>query len=50
MWNEGYYRGYFELQISADAITANYFGMHNRGACRSTTYDGFTAESLTRDT
>lgn len=26
-WNEGYYRGYFELQISKSAINASYFGM-----------------------
>ena len=26
MWNEGYYRGYFEMKVSADAITAYYFG------------------------
>jgi alkaline phosphatase D len=25
-WQEGYYRGYFELQISPEQITANYFG------------------------
>ena len=25
-WNEGYYRGYFELQISAEKIDASYFG------------------------
>ncbi|KAL9615912.1 MAG: hypothetical protein Q9160_009160 [Pyrenula sp. 1 TL-2023] len=25
MWNEGYYRGYFELHISPESITANYF-------------------------
>jgi len=26
-WSEGYYRGYYELQISPSEITANYFGM-----------------------
>ena len=25
-WTEGYYRGYYELQISPSEITANYFG------------------------
>ncbi|KAK3059839.1 hypothetical protein LTS18_009942 [Coniosporium uncinatum] len=25
-WNEGYYRGYFELQISYDSVQASYFG------------------------
>ncbi|KAL1610107.1 hypothetical protein SLS60_001772 [Paraconiothyrium brasiliense] len=25
-WTEGYYRGYYELQISSSEITANYFG------------------------
>ncbi|KIX08823.1 uncharacterized protein Z518_03480 [Rhinocladiella mackenziei CBS 650.93] len=25
-WNEGYYRGYFELQVSAEKIDARYFG------------------------
>lgn len=25
-WSEGYYRGYTELQISADSINASYFG------------------------
>ncbi len=25
-WSEGYYRGYFELQISREKIDANYFG------------------------
>lgn len=25
-WSEGYYRGYFELQISAEKIDASYFG------------------------
>ena len=26
-WNEGYYRGYFELQISPERVDASYFGM-----------------------
>ena len=26
-WNEGYYRGYFELQVGYDAVHASYFGM-----------------------
>ena len=26
-WQEGYYRGYFELQISKDFVNASYFGM-----------------------
>ena len=26
-WNELYYRGYFELQISVDSVNASYFGM-----------------------
>ncbi|KAJ4299059.1 hypothetical protein N0V90_004303 [Kalmusia sp. IMI 367209] len=25
-WSEGYYRGYYELQVSPTEITANYFG------------------------
>lgn len=25
-WSEGYYRGYFELQVSAKKIDASYFG------------------------
>ncbi|OBW64714.1 MAG: Alcohol oxidase [Aureobasidium pullulans] len=26
-WNEGYYRGYYELQIGYDAVHASYYGM-----------------------
>ncbi|CAD0089661.1 unnamed protein product [Aureobasidium vineae] len=26
-WNEGYYRGYFELQVGYDAVHASYYGM-----------------------
>lgn len=25
-WNEGYYRGYFELQVGYDAVNASYYG------------------------
>lgn len=27
-WNEGYYRGYFELQISHEKVDAMYYGKH----------------------
>ena len=26
-WNEGYYRGYFELQISHESVVANFYGV-----------------------
>lgn len=26
-WNEGYYRGYFELQVGYDSVQASYYGM-----------------------
>ena len=25
-WQEGYYRGYFELQVSKDSVNASFFG------------------------
>jgi len=27
LWNEGYYRGYFQMQIGYDAINTSYYGM-----------------------
>jgi hypothetical protein len=29
-WNEGYYRGYYELQVSPERIDASYFGKCSR--------------------
>jgi len=26
LWNEGYYRGYFQMQIGYDAVNTSYFG------------------------
>jgi alkaline phosphatase D len=26
LWNEGYYRGYYEMQIGYDAVHTQYFG------------------------
>lgn len=28
-WQEGYYRGYYELQLSPEAVRASYFGLPN---------------------
>lgn len=27
MWQEGYYRGYFNLKVSPESVTAQFYGM-----------------------